>query len=278
MKTKKTISKTIKLLTYNDVENIDISEVELYRLSYDNPWEFIEHKLKYEKNPIMYWMELEINQLQDEDNIFRRRLQKYQEENKINIFHCKSDSSLFNWIEIITHPFSKNWFIKNKKHFRNLLTIIYMSWWKISHNTGLHIHISRKGIKNSTKSKLFHFINDSWNRSLIESISWRNTSMNSFEYYSWITLLSPEWLEIYESRSWKYEAVNWKHDNSIEIRIFKSTTKTTFLFARLQFIFLAIEFIKKTPILDCNSNNFKKYIQKQTKYKDILEYFRDDES
>ena len=267
--------KNIKLLNYSDIDNMNISEVTVWRLEYNNPEEFIDHKMDYEKTPIMYGIELEINYLQGWN--FRKRLAKYQEENNIDFFHCKTDSTLDEGIEIITHPFSKAWFTNNQNHFRNLLTIIYKSNGKIGRNTGLHIHISRQGIKNSTKAKLFHFINESENRSLISDIAGREQSSNYFNYYSWETLLSQEWLNRYEQNSWKYEAVNWQHNNSIEIRIFKATTKTNYLFARLQFIFLAIEFIKKTPVIECTARNFINYISKQTKYKDILEYIRDKE-
>jgi hypothetical protein len=48
--------------------------------------------MDYEKTPIMYGIELEINYLQGSD--FRKRLTKYQEENNIDFFHCKTDSTL----------------------------------------------------------------------------------------------------------------------------------------------------------------------------------------
>ena len=84
--------KTIKLLSYTDIENIDISKIEIRRLEHNNPEEFIEHTMDYEKNPILYGIELEVNYLQD--SCFREKLKKYQEDTYLDFFHCKYDGSL----------------------------------------------------------------------------------------------------------------------------------------------------------------------------------------
>lgn len=231
----------------------------------DNP-EFQSYTLEWEENPILYGIELEFHLLAS-TRTFTRALPAFQRKFNINFFTIKNDGSLTNGYEIVTHPFSRKWFYAHQWIFQNLLTLVYECGWKINANAGLHIHISRQGITNKTKAKLFYFINERSNREIVQQISGRSASQYA-KFYEAIPLLTDEWMEIMEQRSEKYEAVNWKHDNTIEIRIFKSTTTTAKLFWRLEFLFSLFEFFKVFKATkELTANNYKNFIMNNQKFR-----------
>lgn len=250
----------LSILTNEHIRNIselhDLDQAEFA----GNPETFTPHTLEGETNPILYGLELEYHTL-NESVAFRRVLKAYQDEHKLDFFICKRDSSLSSGIEIITQPFSRKWFYAHQNILRNLMTMVYACGGKVNSGSGLHIHISRQGVTNKTKAKIFYFVNAKENRNLMTEISGRSSEQYA-KYFSGIPLLSDEGMEYLERNSEKYEAVNWKHDDTIELRIFKSTTTTAKLFGRLEFLFSLFDFFRATPrTLDLIDQKYRDFIE-----------------
>ena len=265
----------IPVITPADVQALNVESAPCPLLP-DNP-AFKPFRMASEKPGVLYGVELEFNDVGATD-VFRRRLASYQRSRGLDFFFCKYDGSLRDGVEVVTHPFSSAWFRSNREHFRNLLTIAYESGAKVGSRAGLHVHVSRKGLKERTKACLFHFVNESANRSLVARVAGREPGQ-AFGYYPGDTLLSREGVARMENKTGKYEAVNFKHADTIEIRIFKSTTKTANLYARVQFAFAAVAFCRATPAVDCTATKFREFVASQSeRYDALCELLRDDEA
>jgi hypothetical protein len=228
-----------------------------------------------ETTPILYGVELEYHDLRQSGEKFLAILAQFQKDHGISFFFPKTDSSLSNGFEIVSHPFSKKWFYAHQNLFRNLLTLVYENGGKVNSGAGLHIHISRQGLTNKTKAKLFYFINERNNRSFMTQVSGRSNDQYC-KYFDSIPLLSLEGMACLEERSGKHEAVNWKHDNTLEVRVFKSTTTSRKLFGRLEFLFSLFDFFrseKQTTAL--TEKNYRAFV-KQSNYTHIKSLLDED--
>lgn len=226
--------------------------------------------------PTAYGFELELEFPQGHDQ-FRRRLAAFLASSPelSDFFATKYDGSLRTGVEIVSQPFTFSFFRKNRALFRNLLTIAYESGAKVGGNTGLHVHISRLTLSDRTKARLFHFVNDVDNRPLMSHLAGRN-AQNYAQYYTSETLLSPEGLARHERRAGKYEAMNFQHAATIELRIFKATTKSSLLFARLESVAAAVHFVSSAKsALDCTAQNFFAFVSARTgTYPNLYEHLR----
>ena len=140
-----------------------------------------------------------------------------------------------------------------------------------SHNTrtcGLHVHVCKAGMSLLHAAKLVLFINDAANLPLIKTIARRTESnycafIDKKENKQWIK----DALECGSKRSAlrnlnrdRYEALNFKNDNTIEFRLFKSSLKFETIMSCLEFSFIAWFFARDTSQQQLNTDNFLQYI------------------
>lgn len=117
-----------------------------------------------------------------------------------------------------------------------------------SPNCGMHIHINKDSLTLLQMGKVLNFIYAKENRTFIEDISGRSSPYASLN-------LNKNISDIKKVNNCKYEAVNYRGKNTIEIRTFIAPTSIEEFYKNLEFIDCLIEFSKYISITQCSSKN-----------------------
>lgn len=149
---------------------------------------------------------------------------------------------------------------------------------------GCHIHVNRKVFDTDTLVKLIMFYNSSSNRLLIKKVAQRYDNMFSRKKSK---SFLDNFVRNFETNNYsttnflfagfgKYEFVNVSHANTIEIRLFRSTTNPNRLRSYFEFVKSSIEFCRSEVKLDnLTTENYKAYLQDIGKYPVVLDVIND---
>jgi hypothetical protein len=206
------------------------------------------HDYSYKPEPIFYGegsryfgMELEID-YGGKDNEHARELCEVANESDENVY-IKSDGSLDDGMEIVTHPMTLAYHMEDmpwQKVVERALQLRYKS-----HKTGtcgLHIHVNRKSLGDSlaqqedTISKILFFVEKFWDELLRFS---RRTEyqMNRWACRYGFKEKPKEVLDnAKKSGLGRYSCVNITNYSTIEFRMFRGTLKYNTIIATLQLV------------------------------------------
>jgi hypothetical protein len=190
------------------------------------------------------------------------------------LFYCKEDSSLDNGFEIVTHPFSWNWFEENKNLFKDLSKLLIRRGMRAYNcgRAGIHVHVSRNQISDLTIAKLLIFFYSE--PDLIQLISQRTKS----SFNSWSNILYQK-NRIYDIANKKYSidrnsAINLYNLNTVEFRSFRSNLRYDRILKNIQFVKSIIEFCKIAGIKDLNKQPYFNYLDRKN-YFYILSFLKE---
>jgi len=222
-----------------------------YIKSYNyNPKEFILHKIGSEDD-LYLGVELEIDG-GGEDEEKAKHVNSCMNREHENVY-CKHDGSLNNGFEIVTHPCTLeyhkeleydelfSWLIKNKYRSHDTSTC------------GLHVHINRTYFGNDKLSqdlcisKLLYLFEKYWDK--VELVARRSSN----KYARRFLLEEDETpIDLYakSQASDKYGAINLKHKDTVEIRIFKGTLNYNTFISTLEFVNIMASISKRTDIYE----------------------------
>ena len=157
--------------------------------------------------------------------------------------YIKSDGSLDNGFEIVTHPMTLDYHM-DKMQWHDVLASAIRMGYK-SHQTstcGLHIHVNRSSLGSSEKeqedtiSKILFFVEKHWNEVFAFSRR-REYDINRWAARYGFEKTGKEILDKAKTGSLgRYSAVNLCNYKTIEFRIFRGTLKYNTLIAALQFV------------------------------------------
>lgn len=235
------------------------------------PDEFILHKVSNEED-LYLGVELEIDcGGEDEDNA--KYVYDTMNKNGEHIY-CKHDGSLSDGFEIVTYPCTIEYHkqLKYEEMFDWLVKNKYRS-----HDTstcGMHVHINRSYFGNDKLtrdlciSKLLYLFEKYWDK--VELIARRPSNRFARRF-----LLEEDEtpIDLYakSQASDKYGAINLKHKDTVEIRIFKGTLNYSTYISTLEFVSVMARIAKETDIYEIQfvtwdkiksrfSNELNKYI------------------
>ena len=191
---------------------------------------------------------------------------------KESLLYCKNDSTAF--VEVVSHPFSWNYFNRyGKKLFQTLFTVLRRNglYGQDTNDCGLHIHVSRKSLKETSIYKIISFMYNPYNHEFIELISQRKA--RKLENWASIDIDPKNKLKngylLYCNRydNSKTEAVNLRHSQTIEFRLFNGTLNFNTFCKNLEFVRSLIHWTKVTSLEVATSE--KKY-ESLNSYLDFL--------
>lgn len=186
-----------------------------------------------------------------------------------DLFYLKEDGSV-NGYEIVTHPASLEHHL-TEMPWKKVLSDLKENGGK-SHDTkscGIHVHISRKAFTDSEISRLVAFVNI--NESWFSTFARRNSEQWA-KYKPYNGNAKQDF-----DQSARYEAVNLKNRNTIELRIFRGTLKLETVFAILQLCDCLTKFIKTVSIASVVQkpaailDKFKTFIR-SSKHTELIDY------
>lgn len=204
-----------------------------------------------EQNPLFLGVELEIgNSTIPNVNRFTHCIDK-------NYFYPKFDSSIPVFgCEVVSHPCSYQFHVSTGI-WKNLLQNACKYGLKATERTGIHVHMNRNFFTPEEIANLDYFIN-SYNE------FWANVAKRRSSYAQYVNKNSYNWGSQVGSR---HCALNLSNRNTIELRIFKSSTDVTEIKRILTICDGVANFIKsiKTNIIHRGYNNitdkFVEYIK-----------------
>jgi len=144
------------------------------------------------------------------------------------------DGTINHGFEICSQPTTLD-----RHNWAPLLSLLKTAGCYAANNTGLHIHVSRAGLSHVQQLKLAHFVYSQPRRMAL--LGGRDISACSRH----AKFKVPTRIANSATNDTKYEAVNFMHGPSIELRFFKATLDNFELTARLQFAHALYRFVKQ---------------------------------
>jgi hypothetical protein len=187
------------------------------------------------------------------------RLEEY------DLAYLKGDGSLNDGFEIVTHPMTHDFFKNEATEFWNTLAVLrdryrVMTWG--TSTAGIHIHISRTGFKGGPH--MHRFLNLVYsNEKLFSTIAGRESSRwakfddvntakrdgedeNGYAQYKQYRTYKDKILDGRVTD--RYSAVNTQNRDTLELRIFKSTTKPERIKAYMDLAHASVEYTRNLTL------------------------------
>jgi len=220
-------------------------------------------------------------------------------EGREKFLYAKSDGSLNNGIEFVSHPFTVDWLQNNTEVFKSFFDVVRGKYGMQSNSTcGIHIHTSKAGYavkpesipgcqdKTVTTERLIargllraqkfvyghtalmvHFAGRTNNRyASLEVGPHSNSRVDEMLHLS---------KALSHGKDCRYTGLNVT-EKTLEYRIFRSTTDLDELLRDLMFVDSIVQFIRSVPVPKTGAPSLKKYrehLVSDSKYAKVLEHF-----
>jgi len=218
------------------------------------------YKEREEKKPLYFGIELEV-QGPNKSGTYRdwnRDVRKFPD-----FVYCKDDSSVIGGYEIVSHPTSFKWLVKNRILWSSILKIRKIGYK--SYNTdccGMHIHMNKSKFNSIEIYKYDYFIRS--NEKFIRDISQRTKRNLS------------KWAGIDRDGEYKstrkakerfggerHVAFNVNNRETVELRIFRGTLNPKSFYKNIEFCHSLYYFLKNCSLAKANPEEYMKYVEKR---------------
>ena len=187
-------------------------------------------------------------------------------------WYFKTDGSLTDGFEIVTHPMTFNYIQQNEKEFTNSLKLLVENGYNSydANTCGMHIHISKN---NFTTWHLYRFLKFFVeNKEFIIAISQRK--MEKLKKWANIEDDNDTSL-IYKAKkkdgnNERYVAINLQNKATLEIRIFRGTLNINSFMKNIEFADALFMYTKENK--DISLNGFKSYIESSCHYSNLKKF------
>lgn len=189
-------------------------------------------------------------------------------------WYFKTDGSLTDGFEIVTHPMTFNYIKNASNSFESALKLLVENNYN-SYNAntcGMHIHISKKVFSTWHLYRFMKFFVE--NKDFIVSISQRK--LDKLERWANIEDNSNDEL-IYKAKkkggnNARYVAINLQNVNTIEIRIFRGTLNFNSFLKNIEFAHSLFMYTKESN--EITLGGFKEYISKSCDYSNLKKFIK----
>ena len=220
---------------------------------------------------LYFGMELEVEK--SNYSISNDSVASYIYNNICDKVYFESDGSLRSGFEIITHPFTFNyWRDVLSNEYKTMCDYLVDNGYKSNDTTtcGLHVHISKKALGDNEQE-----INDNINKIILFSEYYKDDIVKlarrgSCHYMQFLSdyLIENGYIQdkIYaqsikeidkQKDNTRYYAINNTNNNTLEFRIFRGTLRYNTIYAYIEFINNLVDTIKKYPL---NKISFSKVV------------------
>lgn len=231
------------------------------------------HSYDYRPTPIFcgtdsslhFGIELEI------ENVADRVYNNDTAEDLPEFTYAKTDGTLNDGFEIVSHPATWAWLQEHKKTWADLLEKLRKNGYR-SYDTktcGMHIHLSKKAFSTLHLYKFLKLVYE--NPEFVARISRRPL----YNLQRWASVEIDERL-IYKAKKGdckeRYTAVNLQNDKTIELRIFRGTLSPQGFWINLEFCKSVYDYTAIAGISEISTQHYVDYVKKN--YRDCLNLYR----
>ena len=194
--------------------------------------------------------------------------------------YIKSDGSLDDGFEIVTHPMTLDYHMNEFPWDRLAERCIHLGYR--SHQTstcGLHVHVSRAGLGESyeeqenTISHILYFVEHHWNE-LLRFSRRSEYSMNRWAARHGYEHDPKKLLDKAKSDYNRYVAVNLLNSNTIEFRLFRGTLKLNTILATLQLVDAICETAIRLSDSGLQALSWSEFVS-QVQYPELIQYLKE---
>jgi L-rhamnose mutarotase len=202
-----------------------------------------------------------------------------------DFLYFKTDGSLDNGFEIVTHPMTISYIKKHKNVWADILNLLRSNKYR-SYDTrtcGMHIHISKNAFTTWHLYRFMKFFVD--NSDFVTKISqrkienldrWAALTDNPSESYKEFTQDRLMYKAKKKSGNDKrYLAVNLQNDKSVEVRIFRGTLNDSSFFKNIEFVQAVHDYTKSIPDADMSLKSFLSFIKDNNEYPYLRKFIAD---
>lgn len=223
----------------------------------------------YKDSPIFMGIELEI---ENEKNI----IENGELSNLLNDSHLyfKSDGSLDNGFEIVTHPLTFAWIQDNKNLFAAMLNNCKDNGFRSYDSTtcGMHIHLSKKNFGAWHLFRFLKFFQE--NKDFIVAISQRK--IDNLKRWANLEDENNDTL-IYKAKkkngnNSRYVAINLSNSQTIELRIFRGTLNLNSFFKNIEFAHSLYLFTRDNS--EISIEKYKEFIHSNSDYSHLSKFLK----
>jgi L-rhamnose mutarotase len=202
-----------------------------------------------------------------------------------DFLYFKSDGSLSDGFEIVTHPMTISYIKKHKNVWADILNLLRSNKYRSYHTRtcGMHIHISKNAFTTWHLYRFMKFFVD--NSDFVTKISqrkienldrWAALTDNPSESYKEFTQDRLMYKAKKKSGNDKrYLAVNLQNDNSVEIRIFRGTLNDSSFFKNIEFVQALFDYTKSITETDMSLKSFLSFIKDNNEYPYLRKFIAD---
>lgn len=257
------------------------------------------HNYSYKPEPIFYGcnsrffgIELEVdkkerdaftNEYETAANVLDIANHKYGENQRLYI---KYDGSLNCGFELVSHPMSLNYHLKNMP-WEEIMTILLKDDYLSSKvgTCGLHIHVNRTAFgsnideQDSAIARLLYLVDHHWEQIRIFSRRTQKQLNNWAAKYG--TKSNPEEFKKdmkagFDCKYKRHMCINITNADTIEFRIFRGTLKIDTFKATLQFVNLLCDLVTKCTDMEIEDLTWEKLVSDidRDKYPELIEYLK----
>ena len=166
-------------------------------------------------------------------------------------FYCKSDGSLYEGMEMVSHPMTLSYWQQIRPRFDSLtagLRRMGMRSWN-TETAGIHVHVSSEAFESDAHlwmfQRLFYRNPDQVSKFAgRESSRWAQIRPEKGE----ITHYTKQRKQGNHSHLPRYMAVNLTNRSTVEIRVFRGSLNPNRVFANLEFVHAAVEYTRTLTI------------------------------
>lgn len=249
-------------------EHGDVVPYRINNYSFKPTPEFRKTKRDLPSRTLYYGTEIEVEMSPGASS--RTALCDLSEHDTQRLFYCKSDSSISNGFEVVSHPFTLAWMHENEDAFEPLFNLSKRMYGHDAENCGMHVHMSLDAFTNLQLMKFMRFIYT--NKSFVHAVSRRQKE----RLERWASLENVDDSTIMRvakvkgrSRS-RGTAVNIT-GSTAEIRIFRSTLSKTVYFGNIEFLECLFDFTALHGMRDMTPDKLVDFAHDRAKaYKNFL--------
>lgn len=228
-------------------------------------------KLSFENNRIPFFgIELEVERKSSSDISHDEMVELIDD----GMYYFKSDGSLNDGFEIVTHPLSFNYIHNSQDIFKNMLQQLQKNGYNSydANTCGMHIHISKNAFSTWHFYRFLKFFVE--NKEFIVSISQRK--LDKLQKWANIEENTNDEL-IYKAKkkfgnSSRYVAINLSNSHTIEIRIFRGTLNFNSFMKNIEFVHALYSYTMESN--ECTMDGLKKYLATTCEYPNFKKFLK----
>ena len=250
-----------------DEDDCDMDSATINNYSYRPSMKF--HKINFEnENAPFLGIELEVERKNSKGLKHKYMAGLIEHEH----WYFKTDGSLTDGFEIVTHPMTFNYIKRHENVFNeSLKKLVENGYNSYDANTcGMHIHISKKSFNTWHLYRFLKFFVE--NKEFIVAISQRKIE----KLKKWANIEDDNDSSLIykakkkEGNNERYVAINLKNSQTIEIRIFRGTLNSNSFMKNIEFAYALFMYTKENK--DITLDGFKIYIESSCDYSNLKKF------